>query len=141
MPSLVAWNLLNGSGEGNFSYYINGFLLFHYYLPFENDKDLSLNKFESQSFKEAFRKFWLKLTQCLWRIVCPWKRAGPSIWKKNLVSLYPRMLCAKGFKRSPSIEQTWIPLNKDMFGCHREEDENVKSLQRQRRRQRTTDTW
>ena len=27
-------------------------------------------------------------------IICPWKRAGPFIWK-NLNSLHPRMLCAK----------------------------------------------
>ena len=52
-------------------------------------------------------------------IISPWKRAGPFIWR-NLNPLHPRMLCAK-------FGWNWL-------SGSGEEDENVKSLQTDRRR-------
>ena len=59
-------------------------------------------------------------------IISPWKRAGPFIWI-NLNPLHPRMLCAKFDWNWPSGSG--------------EEDENVKSLQRQRRRRTMDKFW
>ena len=65
-------------------------------------------------------------------IISPWKRAGPFIWT-NLNPLHPRMLCAK-------FDWNWS-------SGSGEEDENVKSLQTDRRtdgqtdRQTTDDRW
>ena len=57
-------------------------------------------------------------------IISPWKRAGPFIWK-NLNPLHPGILCVKFGWNWPSD-----------FG---EEDENVKSLQTDRRTDGRTD--
>ena len=100
---------------------------------------LHLNKLESPSHKDALCQVCLKLAQRLWRwrfflissmhfryfvVISPWKKAGAFIWT-NLNPLYPRMLCAKFGWNWPSGSG--------------EEDENVKSLQTDRRTDRRTD--
>ena len=108
------------------------------YLSLEKSRALHLNKLGSPSFKDALCQVWLKLVQWFLRrffkissmyfryfvIISPLKMAGPFIWT-NLNPLHPRMLCAKfGWNWHSG---SW------------EEDENVKSLQTDRRR--TDDRW
>ena len=46
---------------------VNVFLLFHYYLPLENDTAPHLNKLWSPSPKDALCQVWLKFVQCFLR--------------------------------------------------------------------------
>ena len=103
-----------------------------------NSLVLHLKKLESPSPKDVSCQVWLKLAQWFWRRnflnfvnvfsqfrnYLPLERAGPSIWT-NLNPLHPRMLCAKFGWNWPSGSG--------------EEDENVKSLQTNRRTDRQTD--
>ena len=98
---------------------------------------LHLKKVESPSPKDALCQVWLKLAQWFWRrnffnffnvfsLFCnylPLKKAGPFIWTK-LNPLYPGILSAKFGSNCPSGSG---------------EDENVKSLQTDRRTDRQTD--
>ena len=59
---------------------------------------------------------------CYFVIISPWKRVGPFIWT-NLYPLHARMRCAKFGWNCPSGSG--------------EEDENVKSLRKQRRQRKT----
>ena len=139
--------------------FVNVFSLFRYYLPWEKGGVLYFNKLESPSpknvcaeigwnwfngswedFYQCWNQVWLKMAQWLWRI--------RYLNFVNVFSLFRNYLHWK--TAGPSFEQTWIP-----FTSHRdayrkcgwnwlsgpgEEDEIVKSLQRQRRR-RTTDKF
>ena len=51
-----------------FFYFVNVFLLFRNYLPFDKGGALHLNKLESPSLKDALCQVWLKLVHWFWRI-------------------------------------------------------------------------
>ena len=81
--------------------FVNVFLLFHKYLPWNKGRALHLNKLESSSPKDVLCQVWLKLAQWFW-----WRRFF------NFVNVYVFLLFHKylPLKRAgPSFEQTWNP--------------------------------
>ena len=125
------WNWPSGPGIEDVFKFVNVFSLFRNYLPLEKDRALHLNKLDFLSPKDICAKFgwnwssgsgveYFYISSMYFRnfvIISPGKRAGPFIWT---------FFCAKF---------GWCWPNGSG-----EEDENVKSLQRQRRR-RTTDKF
>ena len=135
------WNWPSDSREDYFWInFVNVFSLCGYYLALEKRVALHLNKVESPLAREALCQVWLKLALWFWRrgfinfinvyhylvIISPWKRAWPFIWK-NVNPLHPNMLCAKFGWNWPSGSM--------------QEDENVKSLQIDRWRDRRHAIW
>ena len=79
--------------------------------------------------QEVLEKKIFKFRQCIFAFFCnylPWEKGG-ALHLNKLKSLHPRILCAKFGWKSPSGSG--------------EEDENVKSLRRQRRRRTTDKFW
>ena len=134
------WNWSSGSGERYFKF-VNVFLLFGNYLPFEKGGALYLNKLESSSPKNALYQVWLKLAQwfrrrryiffnvvnvfSLFGIYLPLEKGG-TLHLNKLESLHPRIHCAKLGWNWPS--------------CSGEEDKlwKVYDNNNQQRRRRTT---
>ena len=102
-----------------FKIFVNVFSLFRNYLTLQKGGTLHLNKIEYPLSKNALCKVWLKLAQWFlgrnffliltmyfryFEIISPLKRAGPFIWI-NLNPLYPRMLCAKFWRRRWKCEK------------------------------------
>ena len=77
------------------------FLHFCYYLPFEEDLALYLNKFEFHSPKDSLYQVWLNLACWFWRRRF-FKKKFPCIFTLSLLS-------PLGEGLSLSFEQTWIP--------------------------------
>ena len=118
--------------------FVNVFSLFLNYLPLEKGGALHLNKVEYPSPKDAMCQIWLKLAQWFWR-----RRFFYFI---NVFSLFRNY---RNFEKGGDLHLNKLesPSSKDVvcqFGWNwpsgsREEDENVKSLQTDRRTDRQTD--
>ena len=86
-------------------WFFNVILLFLNYLPFWKGRALHLNEtwipFTQEWFVPSLVKIGpmvpekiLKICQCIFAIISPWKRARPFIWT-NLNPFHPKMICAK----------------------------------------------
>ena len=108
--------------------FVNIFKLFRYHLPLEKDLALHLYKLEFPSHKVALYQDSSKLTKWFWRSFVNVYLIFPNyLLLEKGVALYLKKL--ESFSTKVALCQVWLKL----AHCFWREDENVKSLQWQRR--------
>ena len=106
VSSFVEIDRVHGSGEEDFSNFVNGFFTISLLPPFWRGRTLHLNKHEFSLPKDAFCQEYLKLELWFWRRKL---YSISSMYFRCFVIISPWKKC------EPFFEQTWIPFIQGSF--------------------------